>query len=174
VELRKYFSLLWRKIIIVATAVVTIAMVAVGTGYITPVYQTSTLRIAVSAGGSLTSADYMYADRLMNTYIEIATSRPVVEELVKRLDLAESPTLKAELGPNTELIKFTVEDASPNRAAVRFSPDYWRSVTFTVANRHVYCVGVCFDFSMSFFGAGYSGDTAGHLGGMARWGRRRC
>jgi capsular exopolysaccharide synthesis family protein len=119
VELRKYFNLLWRrKLIIVATAVVTIAVVAVGTGYITPVYQTSTvLRIAVSAGGSLTSADYMYADRLMNTYIEIATSRPVVEELVKRLDLAESPTLKAEIIPNTELIQITVEDVNPNRAA---------------------------------------------------------
>jgi capsular polysaccharide biosynthesis protein len=120
VALRTYFNLLWRrKLIIVATAVVTIAVVAVGTRYITPVYQNSTvLRIAVSAGGSLTSADYMYGDRLMNTYIEMATSRPVVGELVKRLDLAESLTLKAELVPNTELIKITVEDANRNRAAL--------------------------------------------------------
>lgn len=119
-ELRSYINIiLRRKLIIVATAVGTIAAVALGTHYMTPVYQTSAiLRIAVAAGGSLTSADYMYTDRLMNTYIEIATSRPVKEELVKRLDLKESPTLAAEIIPSTELIKITVEDVDPKRAAL--------------------------------------------------------
>jgi len=119
-ELRNYISLLWRrKWIIITTTIVTIAVVGVGTRYITPVYQASaTLRIAVSAGGSLTYSDYMYADRLMNTYVEIATSQPVVEELVKRLGLTEPPILKVEIVPNTELIKITVEDINPDRAAL--------------------------------------------------------
>jgi non-specific protein-tyrosine kinase len=119
-ELRKYINIiLRRKLIILVTAVGTIALVAVGTHSMTPVYQTSViLRIAVAAVGSLTSSDYMYTDRLMNTYVEIAASRPVLEELVKRIDLTELPTLKAEIIPNTELIEITVEDVNPNRAAL--------------------------------------------------------
>lgn len=118
-ELRKYFNLLWRrKLLIIVTTIVTIAVVGIGTYYITPVYQTSTvLRIAMSAGGPLDYSDYMATDRLMNTYVEIATSRPVSEELMKRLGLTQPPVFNAEIIPNTELIKITVEDVDPKKAA---------------------------------------------------------
>ena len=119
-ELRKYFDLFWRrKVLIIVTVIVTIAVVGTGTYYITPVYKASTvLRIAMSAGGPLDYSDYMATDRLMNTYVEIATSRPVLEELVKRLGLTRSPILDAEIIPNTELIKITVEEVNPKRAAM--------------------------------------------------------
>ena len=118
-ELSTYINIIWRrKLIVLATAVGTIAVAAIGTHRMAPLYETSTiLRVAVSAGGSLNSLDFMYTDRLMNTYVQIATSQPVVGELARRLHLAELPALKAEIIPNTELIKITVEDVNPNRAA---------------------------------------------------------
>jgi non-specific protein-tyrosine kinase len=119
-ELQNYIKTLWRrKIIVLAMTVGAVAVAAIGTHYMTPVYRTSTvLRIAVSAGGSLTSADYMYTDRLMNTYVQIATSPPVTAELVERLGLPETPILEARIVPSTELIEITVEDVDPRRAAL--------------------------------------------------------
>ena len=118
-ELRKYINIIWRrKITIFLTLLVTLVGVAIGTKRATPVYQTSTtLRIAVSASGSIDYSDYMYADRLMNTYVNIATSRPVVEEVMKQLGLSQAPVIHAEIIPNTEFIKITVEHPSPSTAA---------------------------------------------------------
>jgi non-specific protein-tyrosine kinase len=119
-ELKRYIDILWRrKLIIILTLLVTMGVVGIGTYLVTPIYQASTiLRIAVSAGGSLNYYDFMYTDRLMNTYVEITTARPVVEELMNRLDLSEPPLIKAEIIPNTELIRITVEDVSADRAAL--------------------------------------------------------
>jgi succinoglycan biosynthesis transport protein ExoP len=111
-ELRNYIDIiLRRKWVIILTAAATMIVVVIGTQLQTPVYQVSTtLRIATSAG--------MYADRLMNTYVEIAISEPVLTELVKRLDMSEPPTVTADIIPNTELIKITVDDTNPKRAAM--------------------------------------------------------
>lgn len=118
-EIRKYINIIWRrKLIILLTLIATMPIVVIGTRLTTPVYQASTtLRIAVSAGGSVNYSDYMYADRLMNTYVNIATSRPVLEEIMKRLDLSRPPEIKAEVIPNTEFIKITVEHTDPSVAA---------------------------------------------------------
>lgn len=118
-ELKQYFEILWRrKWVILLTFFVTITTVIVGTNLITPVYQTSTiLRIATSASGQLNYSEYTYAERLMNTYAEVATSRPVLDELMVRLKLKELPNITAEVIPNTELIKITVEDEIPQLAA---------------------------------------------------------
>lgn len=59
----------------------------------------------------------MYADRLMNTYVNIATSGPVIQELMQRLDLSEPPEVDAEIIANTELFKITVENTDPSMAA---------------------------------------------------------
>jgi polysaccharide biosynthesis transport protein len=119
-ELKDYINVLWRrKWVILLTLTITMTVVMIGTQMMTPVYRASTtLRIAASASGSLNYSDYMYAERLMNTYVEIATSRPVLEELLKRLDLIQPPNIKAEIVPNTELIRITVEDISANRTAL--------------------------------------------------------
>ncbi len=93
-------------------------VVILGTHFQTPIYQaTTTLRIATSAGTQFSYQDYMYADRLMNTYINIATSEPVLTELMTRLNLNKAPSVKAELISNTELIKITVEDVNPELVA---------------------------------------------------------
>jgi non-specific protein-tyrosine kinase len=55
----------------------------------------------------------MYADRLMNTYTQLATSRPVLDELASELNLKTLPEIKVETISNTELIKITVETSDP-------------------------------------------------------------
>ena len=118
-ELRDYINLLWRrKWVIILTLCATMAIVFVGTRLSTPVYEATTvLRIATSSGGALSSQEYMYADRLMNTYVEMATRAPVLQELSDRLALGSPPDITAEIIPSTELIKITVEHTDPKRAA---------------------------------------------------------
>ena len=118
-ELKDYLGILSRrKWVILLTLVVTVVVVSISTYLTTPVYQaTAVFRIAVSSGGPLSFSDYTYADQLMNTYVEMATRRPVLEELMQRLTLSRAPNIKAEIIPNTELIKITVEDTDPKLAA---------------------------------------------------------
>ncbi len=118
-ELKRFFDLLWRrKWILVATTLVTLAVAAIGTRYITPVYEASTvLRVSVSASGTLNYQDYMYTDRLMNTYVQIAKSEPLAQELAKRVPVTQRPVIDAQVIPNTELIEVTVQDTNATRAA---------------------------------------------------------
>ena len=110
--------LLRRKWIIILTVVATMVVVILGTRLLTPIYQASTvLRIATSSLTQTSYQDYMYSDRLMNTYIEISASESVQTELMKRLNLSEPPSIQSEILPNTELIKITIEDKNPNMAA---------------------------------------------------------
>lgn len=119
-ELQSYINILWRrKLPILLTLIATLTTVVIATKRIIPVYEASAvLRIAVSAGGSLSYSDYMYADRLMNTYIEIATSGPIMDELKHHINLSSSTQIKAEIIPNTELIKITVADTDPKLPAM--------------------------------------------------------
>jgi capsular exopolysaccharide synthesis family protein len=119
-ELRKYLELFWgKKGVIILTTIVTMVVVATGTYMMTPIYQASALlRIAAATGGSIDYSNYMYIDRLQNTYVEIITSKPILDELDQRLNLNESPKkISVEILPNTELLKITVEDTNPIIAA---------------------------------------------------------
>jgi non-specific protein-tyrosine kinase len=119
-ELRTYWAIVWRrKWVIAVTLAATMAVVIVGTLRTTPIYQASTtVRVRVMTGSSASSADYYYADRLINTYTEIATSKPVLEELDKRLGLSTPPLITVEPIASTELIRITVEDPDPSLAAL--------------------------------------------------------
>jgi len=64
----------------------------------------------------VTYSDFIYADRLMNTYVKIATSSPVIQELRKRLDILATPHIEVESVPSTELIKISVDSADPGLA----------------------------------------------------------
>jgi capsular exopolysaccharide synthesis family protein len=116
-EIRNYVAILWRrKWIIAATTAVTLIVAVVGTLMATPTYVASTtLRVLTASTGSVGWTDYdiVYANRLMNTYVEIATSRPVLEELLTRLDLDKPPQIEVEVLANTELMRITVEDPNP-------------------------------------------------------------
>jgi uncharacterized protein involved in exopolysaccharide biosynthesis len=61
-----------RKWAIIVTTMVTGAVVIVGTFMMPPMYSaTTTLRVAQACGGSIEYVDYMYAERLINTHVEI-------------------------------------------------------------------------------------------------------
>jgi capsular exopolysaccharide synthesis family protein len=109
--------LIRRKWAIILVVVVTMVVIVIGTRLQTPIFQASTtLRIATSSLTQTSYQDYIYSDRLMNTYIEISASEAVQTELMKRLNLTKPPTIKSEILPNTELIKITIEDTDPNMA----------------------------------------------------------
>lgn len=112
-----------RKWVIIGTALVTVLVFTVGTFLVPPTYSASTtLRIAQAHSGSMDYTDYMYAQRLMNTYVEILRSRPLLEEAIRRLGMEMTPedlagAMKAEVLTDTELIRITVGDRNPWRAS---------------------------------------------------------
>jgi capsular exopolysaccharide synthesis family protein len=114
-DIKAYLATLWgSKWVILATTVVTVAVITIATLLSTSIYTASaTLRVASAAGTMGSYSDYFYADRLMNTYTRIATSNPVLEELTKRLDLQTMPDIKVETIPNTELFQIKVESSNP-------------------------------------------------------------
>jgi capsular exopolysaccharide synthesis family protein len=120
-EIRNYIVILWRrKWVIAVTVAVTLTVAVIGTLMATPTYVASTtLRVLTPSSGSVDWASYDmgYTNRLMNTYVRIATTGPVLEELVQRLGLNESPRIEVEILPNTELMHITVEDPNPVLAA---------------------------------------------------------
>lgn len=107
-----------RKWTILLTTIVTLIAVVAYLYFIPPVYETSTtVRVASS---SIATGDYnqfLYADRILNTYGEIASSLSVRDELIKRLSLKEIPDIKVRVLPETELIKITVTYSNPQTAA---------------------------------------------------------
>jgi len=118
-ELQQYLEILRRrKWIILTTIFVTEIIVIIGTFLATPIYSASaTLRIATASTGTVNYSDYMYADRLLNTYTDIATSRPVLDELKQQLGLEDLPLIEVKPLPETELIQITVEHPMPSLAA---------------------------------------------------------
>ncbi len=116
-NLKNYIDIfLRRKWVVVITVVVTMAVVTAGTWLMRPVYTaTATLRIA-TASVSSSYQDYQFADRLINTYVIIATSQPLLDELDKQLNLSLPPKVSVQSVANTELITISVEDYDPNLA----------------------------------------------------------
>lgn len=119
-EIREYQEILWRrKWLILLAALVTVIVAGLGAALQEPSYSASaTVRVAQAASGSIEYVDYVYAERLMNTYTEILRSRPLLGEVIKRLDLSVTreelaKQIKAEVLLNTELLRVTVEDADP-------------------------------------------------------------
>lgn len=116
-ELKTYLEILnRRKLIILVSILVAVVIVFVGNFIVTPTYEASaTLRVATAATDSV---DYRYFDRLMNTYITIAVSEPVLDELKESQgidDLAEI-FINVESLPETELLKITAQTKTPEQA----------------------------------------------------------
>ncbi len=70
-------------------------------------------------GGSLGDISYQtyYADRLINTYAQIAASEQVMTRVKSILDLEKLPEIKVKTVPNSEIINITVTDQDPDLAA---------------------------------------------------------
>jgi succinoglycan biosynthesis transport protein ExoP len=118
VELDQLLKLLWqRRREIAVTFVVTMLVVVAGTALTRPTYiATATVRVVTARSGSAEWVNYdvMYADRLMNTYVQLVTSGPPAEEVRDRL--GGSLEVSAELVPDTELIRISAQSEDPARA----------------------------------------------------------
>ena len=118
-NLSYYIRVFWhRRWIIIATTLVTFSVVAYGTTRLSSTYvATSTVRIltGVSGGSDYFQFDVNYSDRIMNTYAQLVTSRPVLTALLNELDLPshQLPDVQAELIDNTELLRITVVSPDP-------------------------------------------------------------
>lgn len=114
-DIKYYLSVLQgNKWIIISTLVITTIVVIGATMLITPTYSASTtLRVATVATSSLSYTDYVYADRLMNTYTKIATSGPVLAEMATKLNLRSMPEVKVSTISSTELIQIVVKSSDP-------------------------------------------------------------
>jgi non-specific protein-tyrosine kinase len=123
-EIRRYLRILAsRKWVVVLTAIVTLAVVTLGSFRMTRIYSASALvRIAAGLNSSVTFNDLNYTERLMQTYVQLLKSRPVLEEVIGQLGLHVRPEglagmIKVEALTGTELIKISVESTSPQQAA---------------------------------------------------------
>lgn len=125
-ELSDYWEIISRRRrVIVTTLVFTLAATVLGTLLLTPRYEASaTLRVATATTGSVDffSYDIDYADRLMNTYLNLATTQPVLQELSKKLEFTEplqdvASWFELEIPANTELIQIVTAHPDPEQAA---------------------------------------------------------
>ena len=119
-QLRDFLIILnRRKWIFIATFVTTMMIAVVGTLFITPIYEASSkLRVPTAARGSIdwVDNDLTYTDRLMNTYLSVANTGPVKEQLIVQLGLDKAPEYSVEILANTELMQISVQDADPSIA----------------------------------------------------------
>ncbi|MFV2045113.1 MAG: P-loop NTPase, partial [Anaerolineales bacterium] len=109
--------------IIVLTAILVPVLVVLGAMFMQPEYAaTATLRAATGIGTSILSLDFRYAERLANTYVEVAESRPLLDTVIATLGLNLSAEdldrdIDVRVIPDTELIEITVRHNNPEWAA---------------------------------------------------------
>ena len=116
-ELAAYLRIVSRrKWAILLTVLVVAVVFFIGQRLIPPSYTATTvLRVTPYASGEPPYTQLIYADRIMNTYIKLATSGPYLEELRARLglDKTQPAGVLAELVPESELLNITIEDRDP-------------------------------------------------------------
>jgi len=125
-ELRQYFTILWKWLWLIVLATV----LAAGTAFIissqmTPIYQASTTLLINEARnpGPLNYNDILTSERTAKTYAERLTKRPVLEEVAKRTGIIWDTEKKFPADINvqpvrdTQLIRLSVEHPNPQVAA---------------------------------------------------------
>jgi len=117
-ELKDYLDIFGRRRwIIFFTAFFTFVVVLIGVTQTPPKYTAITkIRVLTTRVGSKDNVDYNvgYAQRLIGTYVEMAKSGPVIDELSKYVDTL--PKIDAKVVLDTELIQISAEDEDPARA----------------------------------------------------------
>ncbi len=129
IELRDLFYMItkriWLIVLVTVLSVITSGLVSVF--LLTPQYETFTTLMLGKPADYNSEENYSYQDiltnqKLIGTYGEIAKSRGVLEEVKSELELdlttkELSEMITVSLLKNTEIIKVTVSDTSPERAS---------------------------------------------------------
>lgn len=126
-ELKRYLGVLkrWAWLIVLGAVIAGAATYFISSS-MTPVYSASSRYIIDEAPGSSNANEYsqlLTEQKLAQTYVEIATARPVLEETIIRLDLPfavkdlrEMVSISAPA--DTQILIIRVEDTDPERAAL--------------------------------------------------------
>jgi non-specific protein-tyrosine kinase len=125
-NIRRYLSLICRWWwLVIGCAILGAASAYIVSSQIEPVYKASTTLLVQPALTTKNSSDLnaMRASaELAQTYVKMITGRPVLKAIKSNLDLNETEGLKkrikAELIQGTLLIRLSVEDSDPSRAAL--------------------------------------------------------
>ncbi|MCL4265645.1 MAG: polysaccharide biosynthesis tyrosine autokinase [Anaerolineae bacterium] len=126
-EIKHYASLLWRWAWLIVLGIV----LAGGLAYVvsartTPVYQATAVYLLDRApsGTGNEYAQSLYEQKLAQSYVRMVNTRPVREETITRLDIADdlhegrlAGMVSISAVPETNLISIRVEDTDPARAA---------------------------------------------------------
>lgn len=124
-DLRKYWTILWRWAWLIALG----TLLAAGAAFIvsrnmTPVYSASvTLLVNQAPRSGLTDySSILTSQQLAKTYSELLHKRPVLEAAIAQLNLPLDPAelaraVSVDLIRDTQLIVLNVEDTDPGRAA---------------------------------------------------------
>lgn len=120
-ELKMYIEILarrWRIVLLVA--VVVICLAAVGSRFISPMYQaTAVLRVITPSGGGSGDVNYQttFATRLINTYAQIAVSEQIKNEMKEKMGTNKLPDITVKVVPESEILQVIVESENPALAA---------------------------------------------------------
>lgn len=127
-DIRDYMRIIWKKAWIIVLSAVLMSTVCgiVSVYYLEPVYQThATLLIVRPLGyeGRLEYTDILLSQKLAATYGEIARSRYVSKELIRRLGLDMTSDevrkkISVTLIKDTEIIMISVKDKNPENTAL--------------------------------------------------------
>lgn len=116
-ELSSYLQILNRRVwIIVGTTLAAVVAFYFLQARSPRMYEATTvLRITPYSSSNPTFTTLAYAERIMNTYVEIATSSPVLDELRARLGLGPGKprSIEAVVIPDTELLRISAIDSNP-------------------------------------------------------------
>ena len=124
-DLKQYFALFVRWLWLIALATVLAAAAAYGISkQIQPTYQ-STTRILINQAPASQQTDYtsiLTSERLAQTYAQMITAQPILDEVIQNLNLGLTPTKLKEattvqLVRDTQLIDVSITNQDPNLAA---------------------------------------------------------
>lgn len=125
-ELKRYFGVLRRWIwLILLGAILAGGAVYFISSNMTPVYAARSRYLIDEAPGSSNSNEYsklLTEQKLAQTYVEIATARPILEETIVQLDLPFSVSdlrrmVSVSAPLDTQILVISTEDTDPARAA---------------------------------------------------------
>jgi capsular exopolysaccharide synthesis family protein len=112
-ELRTYLAIVYRrKWLLIFTAAILMALAVTAAQVLPESYSaTARLRVKTPAGGSPSYVDFniWYADRLMNTYTELAASSSIRDQIKQQLGLEDDPDLTVSVVPASEIVKITAK-----------------------------------------------------------------
>jgi len=124
IDLKELFLVLWHKVwLIILAGVICVGIAGVWTKtMITPLYQSSSMLYILSQSTSITSlADIQLGTQLTKDYAVLIKSRPVVNEVIKNLDLNITygeflDMLSIETPADTRVISMTILHRDPEMA----------------------------------------------------------